>query len=689
MLAVPGGGAFVFAASSDSIARVNLHEVEVNAKPLAISGMTRVSIDSMALRRNPSLSLADVVALQPSVFVKTSGRATLSTVALRGAGPSHTLVEWNGLNVNSPMLGMTDFSLIPAWLIDRGEVIYGSSSIEAGAGGIGGAVKLNSSTTDLPDGLSCRFISGFGSFLAFDEFLSAGYRSERFATETRVAFSTARNDFSYINHNKKLNIYDDAHNIIGQYYPRERNVNGAYRDLHLLEQLSFSIDSHNRLELDAWWLNSRRELPLTTVNYSPTDRYENLQHENTLRSSLRWLHSARRWRSTAALGVIASGAKYLYGLDNGSGLFNRLTDAHTHITSLSANYKADLMPDPRSSVTVEVAGGFDKVDSRDLASLSGDLGYRKSRFNGSLSATWRSRLASTTSVVVSAREELHGTRATLPIVALRFQQQLCDRWGLNLNASGSRNETVPTLNDLYYVPGGNPDLKPEKAWSYDLGLEASRSLSSLFSLSATATFHDSYITDWIMWLPTTKGFFSPQNVKNVHAYGVELTLAPAFYFNTASCLKSKLGYSFTPSINTTLPDNPLDQSYRKQLPYIPRHTFSFSLDYNFRRWNFSLTGLYYSRRFTTTSNQPTATGSVSPYFIADATIERTFPLRATRNSAVRRSASSTADSDASTQSVPTLSVKIALNNLFNADYVTILTHPMPGFNFAAYVALSF
>ena len=39
-------------------------------------------------------------------------RQTLSTVAFRGTSPSHTQVTWNGMRINNPMLGMTDFSTI-------------------------------------------------------------------------------------------------------------------------------------------------------------------------------------------------------------------------------------------------------------------------------------------------------------------------------------------------------------------------------------------------------------------------------------------------------------------------------------------------------------------------------------------------------------------------------------------------
>jgi len=46
-----------------------------------------------------------------------------------GASASHTMVTWNGININSPMLGQLDFSLIPASFLDEVEVFYCSGSI--------------------------------------------------------------------------------------------------------------------------------------------------------------------------------------------------------------------------------------------------------------------------------------------------------------------------------------------------------------------------------------------------------------------------------------------------------------------------------------------------------------------------------------------------------------------------------
>ena len=75
--------------------------------------------------------------------------------------------------------------------------------------------------------------------------------------------------------------------------------------------------------------------------------------------------------------------------------------------------------------------------------------------------------------------------------------------------------------DLYFLPGGNPSLKSEQGWSYDAGLSAEFGKNGIYRLTAGVNWFDSRIDDWIMWLPTTKGFFSPRNMKRVHAYGIE------------------------------------------------------------------------------------------------------------------------------------------------------------------------
>ena len=98
----------------------NLKEVTFEERrPLKEIGVVKVKFDSLMLKENIALSMADILAYNSSLFVKNYGRATLSTVSFRGTSSSHTQVLWNGIAINSPMLGMTDFSQIPSYLIDE------------------------------------------------------------------------------------------------------------------------------------------------------------------------------------------------------------------------------------------------------------------------------------------------------------------------------------------------------------------------------------------------------------------------------------------------------------------------------------------------------------------------------------------------------------------------------------------
>ena len=109
---------------------VPIREIGVTARrPMKEIGVQKTRLDTLVLHENIALSMADVLTFNTSIFVKQYGRATLSTVAFRGTSPSHTQVTWNGMRINSPMLGMTDFSMIPSYFIDDASLLHGTSSV--------------------------------------------------------------------------------------------------------------------------------------------------------------------------------------------------------------------------------------------------------------------------------------------------------------------------------------------------------------------------------------------------------------------------------------------------------------------------------------------------------------------------------------------------------------------------------
>ena len=217
----------ICAQQSDTLRTVNISGVVVKAsRSLRDIGVQKSPLSSQVLTDNVASSMADVLAKNSTIFIKSSGRATLATASLRGTAPSHTAVSWNGLNLSSPMLGMVDFSMIPSYLVDGGEVYHGATSVGITGGGLGGAVVLSTSKPQA-QGLDIQLIQGIGSYSTHDDFVRVSYSTKRWGSSTRALWSSSDNDFEYVNRDK----YG---------HPVERNKNCGYNDFHLLQELFYN-----------------------------------------------------------------------------------------------------------------------------------------------------------------------------------------------------------------------------------------------------------------------------------------------------------------------------------------------------------------------------------------------------------------------------------------------------------------
>ena len=650
--------------------KILIPEVTVYGKrPLKEIGIQQTKLDSVVLKENIALSMADVLTFNTPIFVKSYGRATLSTVSFRGTSPSHTQVTWNGMRLNNPMLGMTDFSMIPSYFIDKASLLHGTSSVNETGGGLGGAIKLSTSPAE-QEGFGLQFVQGIGSFYTFDDFLRLSYGNEHWQTSTRVVFSTSKNNYKFRNHDKKINVYDDDMNIVEQYYPIERNKSGEFKDLHLLQEVYYNNKRGDRFGLNAWYIYSNRELPMLTVDHGDDTDFDNRQREHTFRSVFSYDHLAEAWKVSANAGYIYTWMAYDYKRDLGNGVMAHMTRSRSKIHTIYGKVEGEYHLHKKWLFMANLSAHQHFVESRDKNVIlqSGDkgiVGYRKARIelSGSASVKWQPIDRLGMSVVV--REELYGKNWTPVIPAFFIDGVLSKKGNLMAKASVSRNFRFPTLNDLYFLPGGNPELKQESGWTYDAGLSFAVEKKDVYSLSGSATWFDSYINDWIIWLPTTKGFFSPDNIKDVHAYGVELQADLNLIFPKDWRLGLNGTFSWTPSINQGEPRSPADQSVGKQLPYIPLLSSTINGRLSWRRWTLSYKWCYYSERFTMSSNDLSLTGKLPPYFMSNLSLEKLFLFR-------------WAD----------LSLKGTINNLFDEEYLSVLSRPMPGINFEFFVGIT-
>ena len=649
---------------------LHIPEVTIYGKrPMKEIGVQKTRLDSTVLKENIALSMADVLTFNSSIFVKSYGRATLSTVSFRGTSPSHTQVSWNGMRINNPMLGMTDFSMIPSYFIDDASLLHGTSSVNETGGGLGGSVKLSTQPANA-EGFGMQYVQGIGSFKTSDEFLRLTYGDDHWQSSTRLVYSSSPNEFTYRNHDKKENIYDEDMTIIGQYYPKEKNRSGSFKDFHALQEVYYNTLKGDRFGLNAWYIHSNRELPMLTTDYGNESDFENRQREETFRGVLSWDHLRENWKVSAKGGYVHTQMKYDYKRDAGNGVMTPMTRSRSKVNTFYGQSEAEYYIGKEWLFTANVSAHQHFVESRDKNIIRQDgnqaiVGYSKGRveLSGAASAKWQPNDRIGMSVVL--REEMYGESWTPLIPAFFIDGIVSKRGNIMLKASTSRNFRFPTLNDLYFLPGGNPDLRRESGWTYDIGISFAVGKEDVYSLTGSVNWFDSHVKDWILWLPTTKGFFSPRNVKDVHAYGLEGNGSFNVILGKDWSLALDGTLSWTPSINEGEPMSPADQSVGKQLPYVPEWSSSISGRLLWKRWSLLYKWCYYSKRHTMSSNDISLTGRLPEYYMSNVTIERGVSLKWAE-----------------------LSLKGAINNLFNEEYLSVLARPMPRINFEFFIGIT-
>ncbi len=629
---------------------MDMDEVQVTApRRLRDTGLLQTVLDTAILHQNVALSMSDILTQHSTLFIKSYGRATESTAEFRGTSPSHTQVMWNGMKINSPMLGTVDFSTIPSYFVDQANLLHGASSLTLTGGGLGGAVDLHTQPL-FNQGYALQYIQGIGSFKTYDQFLRFTYGNERWSTSTRVAYSTSDNDFKYTNYDK-----------IG--HPKERNRSGYFDDVHVMQDVYYNAPRNNRVGAMLWYSHSLRGLPFLSVDYKDNTDFRNEHGQDALRAVLSWDKTFDRWNMGVRTGYAWHDIAYDYYTTRET-VNTDITHSRTRSQQVYVQAEADWMPRTNWLFTADATVYYNHVRSSDKSPFHIGDNYNLGRpeYNLSLSAKYRPVRNLSLSAIV--REECY-RRDFVPVIPALFVEYMIHRpWNLVVKASVARNYRYPSMDDLYYKPGGNPDLKPEKGITYDGGVEFSIQ-HKRYMLKGNLSAFDSHITDWILWTPNAKGYWQPSNLKKVHNYGVEMMASAEVKMKHQWRLSLTGNYAFTPSINKSdqLEDN--DASYGKQLVYVPRHSTNLSGCLMWRTWSLRYQWTHYSERFTTTSNEVSyITGRLKPYFMNDIALEKTFQWRRVH-----------------------ASLKGVVNNLFNSEYVTVLSRPMAGRNFEIFVEI--
>ena len=127
-------------------------------------GLKVQKIDSTTLARFQFQTLADFLQFQSPIALKSYGSGQLTSISFRGTSATHTAVVWNGVNINSPMAGETDFSTVPVLGFDQLSIQYGSAASCVGSGAVGGSILLSSVPQWKQKGVNLTVGGQYGSF---------------------------------------------------------------------------------------------------------------------------------------------------------------------------------------------------------------------------------------------------------------------------------------------------------------------------------------------------------------------------------------------------------------------------------------------------------------------------------------------------------------------------------------------
>ena len=130
------------------------------------------------------------------VFMKQYGVSGSTTVGRRGADATQTQVVWNGLPVNNPMLGMSDFYNQNIWSMDHVELVEGGSSTLVGSGSVGGTLYLNQNPR-FYSGSNLQAFAENGQYGRNNQMLRSQVGTSRFYSSTTLSRRVNANRFEF------------------------------------------------------------------------------------------------------------------------------------------------------------------------------------------------------------------------------------------------------------------------------------------------------------------------------------------------------------------------------------------------------------------------------------------------------------------------------------------------------------
>ena len=448
------------------------------------------------IKQSAAPDLPSLLRGYPGVSVTSNGgMGADSSVSLRGTTAAQTLVLVNGVRAGSATSGTVNLSAIPIASIERIEIAKGGHSAQYGADAIGGIINIITKQGGIcADGRkSCGSVT-VGVLHPWGGYLSGNLQGQ---SESGVNYSFGAQVLG-------TEGYDFT---LPTTYGHEPDKDG-FRQGSFNFSLSKDMD-WGRIYADGLYARGRNQYDRQPANEADTNNFSGrlgarINHSDTWSSTIE-LMSALDYASNFGPGVKGDDFDTKrYGiLASTQKTFEVGEVKHTLLGGIEA-YR-----DSVDGTSIDKAA-YAKT-SRDLMGVYGQysLEYEALTIDSGLRYDHDEQFGGATTYNIGASYELTD--------------------GLVARTSYATGFRAPTFNDLYYPDpylSGNPDLKPEKSHSYEVGLNWQATTQTSLDM---AVYHIR-VKDQINWAPIAPGSFiwHPANIDQVEITGFEATLAHEF-----------------------------------------------------------------------------------------------------------------------------------------------------------------
>ena len=610
---------------------IMLHAVEVTAERNDIEALKPLvarKLDTLVLQSKSTSNLSDLLIQHSPVFIKTYGPGGTSTASFRGTTASHTLVLWNGFQLNAPTLGQVDFSTIPVFLADDVSLNWGSGTSN-NSGGLGGTVNIDN-TNHFGDGFLLDLKQTYGSFNTLGSFVTVGNYGKTFSFRVKAYRNSSDNDFEY-------------ENLATIPHQRMKQRNADFVDYGVMPEMSLMLKSCV-FSVSSWNQWNNRNLPPIMPNVFNVNS-EEWTRDNFSRNFVSfktyWATGNLQLKSAA----FVENQRYF--------LLTRIPsndDTVTFINSenhaLVLHQIANLEQQLFQTWTLKAKLQWDNERVR-----SNNYEGEKRRDVVSAYAAVDGEPFDCAKLSLTARYDWTDGKPMGLFPTATFSYQMPFYKALSLTLGYSHNYRNPSLNDLYWYPGGNPDLLPEDGRTVDLAIKYGLQKGPFkFDLRSGGYF--SNVKNWIQWMPTSYRFWVPENVAKVYARGIENHLDAAFVKEN---WKITLSGNYVYTVTTDESEKAEQQGTKgKQLIYIPRHHANLFFNTQWKTWNVSYTFEFTGRRSTSYSEQQFFAYDLPPYTLHHIAIGK---------------------------QIKKFRIELRCNNLLDTDYQNVIWRAMPGRSF--------